>query len=766
MKNIHLLSVLCCSLVFGVEAHQAFSPAMAWPVVKAYEGEHLRRIKMPLGGVGTGTVSLNGRGGLVDWEIRNSPDKGFTPTGGRSEASSGFWIRTETPDGKVAARLLEGPLDTELYDGGEGASVLNHGFPRFGKGVFKAAYPLAQVELSDPDVPVTATLEAMNPLVPGDSEASGIPAALLRWRIANTTDQRLKVSLYGYLVNAAGGELVRTRVSGVGCRGVLVGSRDSGPVDTTLGQTAFVVKDDPGLDVTTTLRLADQGWMVRMDRIWKGFVATGRAEDLMDSTAPEDLPSVAVAVSFELQPQESRQVPFVLSWRFPHRYGWTVNGYRSERVMGPFDSANDLGNWYATRYPSAVAAAETLLARLPELEAKTVGFVREVCASSAPDVVKEAALFNLSTLRCETCFRTADGNFFGWEGIFEDRGSCFGNCTHVWGYEHALVDLWPDLAKRMAELQFGPQSDPTTGHMSFRVGLPLAKHARVTHAAADGQMQCLVKAFEIWRKTGDDAWLATLYPAIKRSLAFCWTPGGWDADRDGVMEGTQHNTMDVDYLGPNPQMEFLYLAALKAVAAMAEANDDGDFAAQCRELAEKGAAWTEGNLFNGSWYEHHVMKRSDGSEPDFQLAAGCLVDQLVGDAAARHVGLGPVADEDHAKATIDTILAKNASANVGPRYNCGRDYAFPDEPSLKMAWYPEGRMPAKPFPYYGENMTGFEYVVALNLAQRGDRVRAEKVVRDIRARYDGKRRNPFDEAECGHHYVRALAAWSVLKDWP
>ena len=73
------------------------------------------------------------------------------------------------------------------------------------------------------------------------------------------------------------------------------------------------------------------------------------------------------------------------------------------------------------------------------------------------------------------------------------------------------------------------------------------------------------------------------------------------------------------------------------------------------------------------------------------------------------------------------------------------------------------RKPKKPFPYYGENMTGFEYVVAANLAQRGRFAEAEKVVGDIRNRYDGRKRNPFDEAECGHHYSRALAAWSVLK---
>ena len=60
-------------------------------------------------------------------------------------------------------------------------------------------------------------------------------------------------------------------------------------------------------------------------------------------------------------------------------------------------------------------------------------------------------------------------------------------------------------------------------------------------------------------------------------------------------------------------------------------------------------------------------------------------------------------------------------------------------------------------------MTGFEYVVAAWLAQTGDFAAAEEVVRDIRSRYDGEKRSPFDEAECGHHYARALASWSVFK---
>src|SRR3974377_1004094 len=37
-----------------------------------------------------------------------------------------------------------------------------------------------------------------------------------------------------------------------------------------------------------------------------------------------------------------------------------------------------------------------------------------------------------------------------------------------------------------------------------------------------------------------------------------------------------------------------------------------------------------------------------------------------------------------------------------------------------------------------------------------------RCVEDVRLRFDGLRRNPWDEPECGHHYARAMSAWSGL----
>ena len=146
--------------------------AAEWPVLRTCEGEDLRRVKMPLGGIGTGTISLSGRGSLVDWGLKSRPDKGYVSHHG--SFAPHFAVRCCRPGAAPDVRLLEGPLLPEEYEGAEGCAVPNHGLPRFRSAAFDAAYPFATVRLSGKTLPPEVRLEAMNPLVPGDAEASGI----------------------------------------------------------------------------------------------------------------------------------------------------------------------------------------------------------------------------------------------------------------------------------------------------------------------------------------------------------------------------------------------------------------------------------------------------------------------------------------------------------------------------------------------------------------------------------------------------------------
>jgi hypothetical protein len=73
------------------------------------------------------------------------------------------------------------------------------------------------------------------------------------------------------------------------------------------------------------------------------------------------------------------------------------------------------------------------------------------------------------------------------------------------------------------------------------------------------------------------------------------------------MEGCQHNTMDVEYFGPNPQMGIWYLGALKAASLMANQTGDNAFAEKCQRLFLNGQKWLEENLFNGEYFEHKII---------------------------------------------------------------------------------------------------------------------------------------------------------------
>jgi hypothetical protein len=155
------------------------------------------------------------------------------------------------------------------------------------------------------------------------------------------------------------------------------------------------------------------------------------------------------------------------------------------------------------------------------------------------------------------------------------------------------------------------------------------------------------------------------------------------------------------------------------------------------------------------------MGADDPNNPEFQVEDGCLIDQLLGDTYARLVGLGPVFDTGHVVAALASIHRLNYVGDLGDWTNYMRTYAVHGERGHIVLSYPNG-LPEHPMPYWSEVWTGLEYVYALGLVQQGEVALAEDVVAAARERFTGARRNPFDEAECGHHYARAMSSWGLV----
>lgn len=756
--------MLICSTAFS----QEWKPQQ-WPVLKSYDKDHLYQIALPLGGIGTGTVSLGGRGELRDWEIMNIPGKKYSTVTTGNNAPF-FAIYTKPQNGSASTTLLAGPLYSQEYLHYEGRPVNHHGIPRFSNASFDAAYPFGQVRLSDKKLPVKVTVKGFNPLVPADEDASGLPVAVLSYEVTNTTGQPVEVAVCGSIRNFIGkdgssfrtdwkGDYIPTGTKqnqnryrdGNGLKGVFFFSQGVDKENPAWGTLALTTQAGQGVTYRTSSK-ADH-WNNGILNFWDDFNDDGQ---LTERNIQEDEdPMASLSVKKTIAPHATETFTFFLTWNFPNRKAW---------------SQSVVGNYYSQLYRDAWDAAEKIVPQIPRLEKETLAFVNALLRSSYPDVVKEASLFNLATLRSQTVFRLPSGHLMGWEGVMDHFGSCPGSCTHVWNYEVATPFLFGNLAKTMRNVEFN-YATKENGLMNFRASLPLSEANKGNAAAADGQMGCIMKIYREWQLSGDHTFLTKNWEQIKKVLSYTWTEKGWDGNQDGVMEGRQHNTMDVDYFGPNPQMGFWYMGALRAAEEMALTMKDKSFAKKCHSLFEKGSLWMDENLFNGEYYEHKIthpetfefldMDAANAQIPEFQLGPGCLVDQLVGQYMAHLCGLGYLGKKENIHTTLHSIMKYNYVEDFSGHFNNMRSYAMGDEAGLLMASWPKGRLEV-PFPYFAEVMTGFEYSAAVGMIYEGMEEEALKCIQAIRERHDGAKRNPFSEPECGHHYARSMASWASV----
>jgi uncharacterized protein (DUF608 family) len=521
------------------------------------------------------------------------------------------------------------------------------------------------------------------------------------------------------------------------------------PADSTRYGTLALLTDVP--DLSYRLAWEHGAWWDEFQKWWDEYLDKGRFPNAAAPPSEEGRTEYAtLAAHVPLKPGETRTVTFVLAWHFPN----TGNYWNREKEH----HGKGLKNHYGTRWPSAWEPAAYALKNIETLRKRSGEYRDALYASTLPEPVIDAVSSQASIIRTNTVM-VMDGKLtLAFEGCNDDSGCCPMNCTHVYNYEQALAHLYPDLERSMRETDFLMNLRPD-GFMSFRTPVPLRPGGHMKFPAADGQMGCVMKVYREWRLSGDDAWLKKLWPAVRRALEFAWTK--WDADRDGVMEGEQHNTYDIEFYGPNSMMGTLYLGALAAAARMARHLGDTEAAGRYEALVEKGRPALDQALWNGEFYVQKVDE-SQEKAAKYQYGEGCLSDQLLGQWFAEVVDLGKMLPHKHIRSALGSIFRYNFRENFDDFPNTQRIYALNDEAGLLLCSWPKGKRPAIPFPYSDEVWTGIEYQVAAHLIYEGMVKEGLAIVQAARARYDGARRNPWNELECGHHYARAMASWSLL----
>ena len=441
---------------------------------------------------------------------------------------------------------------------------------------------------------------------------------------------------------------------------------------------------------------------------------------------------------------ETKTVTFLLAWHFPNL-----------SLPGPLKNA---GRYYATKFSSAQAVAEYVVENFPRLESQTKLWRDTWYDSTLPFWFLDRTMLNTSILATSTCYRLANGRFYGWEGV----GCCDGTCGHVYHYAHAAARLFPELERDVRErVDFGLALQPD-GAIYFR-----GEFNKIP--AIDAQAGTILRALREHQMSADEKFLQRNWPKIK--LATQWLIAK-DANNDGLIESNQHNTLDSDWFGKVAWLSGLYLASLAAAAEMAEEVGDPDFGKQCREILAAGRKNLVAQLFDGDYFINQV----DPQHPKtINSGTGCEIDQVFGQSWAFQVGLPRVLPEKETVTALKSLWRYNFSPDVG-LYRAvnkpGRWYAMPGEAGLLMCTFPRTDWDFKKSGgvgnknpgfagYFNECMNGFEHQVAGHMIWEGMLLEGFAIERAVHDRYGAARRNPWNEIECGDHYARSMASYGV-----
>jgi len=716
-----------------------------------------------LGGIGTGNVSIGSRGELRDWEIFNRPAKGHT----LPNTYFCIWAKKESEE--PVAKVLESRLNvphakSHGYHPNTGA-----GLPHMDNSTLRGEYPFAWIDFEDSMLPVKVSLQAYTPLIPLNALESGIPTAILSYRVKNDSDRSVDVAIAGSIANPVGeveyGRFDHQEMPSGGHNfnafrqneqfsGLFLSSEKHSETDLRFGNLSLVTTNE---DVTYKRAWLRGAWFDWLREFWDDFATDGRLDDLGYETPSDDrqTDTGSLSVYQTLAPGEEVTMRFVLTWYFPNR----INGW-SDHVRVKEAGREIVQNHYADRFDSSWAVASYVVEHLDRLERETKLFHDALFGSTLPHYVIDALASNITALRSTTCFWLKDGRFLGYEGCFDDWGCCDGTCTHVWNYAQTLAFLFPALEQNMRKTEFLEEVHDD-GKMNFRAfhmfDADWIMQGQSAPAAADGQMGTIMRVYREWKLTGDDLFVRDLWTSVEKALNFAVIQ--WDTDGDLVFDGEQHNTYDIEFYGPNPLTGVYFLGALRAAEEMAEYLGKAGIAQKYREAYAKSSKRLDELLWNGEYY---VQRLDDIDKYKYQHGIGCLSDQLLGQQLAHVCGLGYLLPPEHVKKAVHAIYKYNFRSNFSNHVNCQRTFVLNDEQGLLVCSWPHGGQPKFPFVYSDEVFTGIEYQVATHLIYEGFIDEGLTIVKAVRDRHDGIKRNPWNEVECGHHYARSMASWGLL----
>lgn len=739
------------------------------PDVYTASENQLKYIGMPVGGITCGQLYIGGDGKLWLWHIfrtryNRNPDSQLLTRmeqGGHYAYPERIFLREDRP-------VAQGVAIKVVQDGKEVIKELSA--KDFDDISFRGEYPISKITYKSNDLPVEVQLEAFSPFIPCELDKSSNPATILSYKIKNTTSEKVKVSLAGWLENAVCPYISKDEK----------GKRITSLVEKKNRKTLFcVVEGDDGLaqqdgygsmswSIYNPVKNSEATFNVEPNAqaVFAAFDKKEKRTNYKSEFSQQQVNALAETVT--LAPGESKTISFVLGWYFP--YLNNKPAYRGDLMA--VTGIEDLTLHYSTRFNSAEAVAEYICSSYEELAGGTRRWNETYYDSSLPYWLLDRSFLPINAMASSTLQRFSNGRVWGWEGV----ECCPGTCQHVWQYAQAMARIFPEAERNLREktdLVRGIGYIDKTGEYAYR-----AENAR--HVAHDGHCGTIMRMYREHKLSKDSTFLNSHYAKIKKSIQFIINE---DKNQDGLLEGKQTNTLDAAWYGPMGWISSLYLGALAAGKEMALEMKDTDFAEECDGLLEKGRKNIVEEVYNGEYFIHKPDYKNHPKS--INSNDGCHIDQVLGQSFASQLGMPErVVPELETKSALESIwkynfapdafaYQKDHKAIKGPRI-----YATTGEAGTLMCTWPYGgddkAVPGMekreenpdhwsgPGIYFDECMNGFEYQVAVHMIWEGLLEKGLATAKVVHDRYNANKRNPYNEIECSDHYSRSMASYGLL----
>lgn len=733
---------------------------------------------VPLGGIGSGSITRGWRGGFRRWQMR----PGFVQLGEVGADQFSLYVQ---PEGQPAAQqvlAVDHPQKDALsgWDWTMDAACAT----------YYGLFPRAWTRYEQPLPGVNLTCRQLSPVIAHNYRESCLPVSEFRWKIENTGSVPARVGLMftfqngnGSLNDRAGGhsnhayQFENGQGAGVELRHIHRQAKAY-----PLGQVpeirhtykdplffAIAARAGSGVEVTYRSRFTADGDGLS---VWNDFARDGRLDNFDDDriSQPGEVIGAAVAAAVVIPPGEWREVAFSLAWAMPVvRSGFGTPYYRRYTLF------------YGKQPQAARRLAQDALENAGEWETAIENWQSPVLADSSLLEWYKTALFN------ELYYLVDGGTIWGYpaEGAATEKD--MGRFAYLESHEYrfyntydvhfyasfALIMNWPqielalqrDLGQatmdeypdRVQELWRGkwvPRK--LRGAVPHDIGEPgedpwLKVNGYKVHDVniwKDLNPKLVLQVYRDFVATQDEAFLADLWPAVEAALE--WELK-FDRDGDGLVEndGFPDQTYDVwSVQGPSAYTGGLWLAALGAAAAMAEKLEKTQSAQRWRDLLEKARGVYEQKLWNGRYYLYDSSRSP--------VHDSIMADQLAGYWYARSCGLAEIFDPIRTHSALTAVFENNVN-----RYQNGQMGAV-------NGMRPDGEVDHSTMQSQ-EVWSGTTYAVAAAMLLEGMRTEAFQTAYGIyKVTYEDKGywyQTPEAWDENGNYrsntYMRPLCIWAM-----